>query len=590
MSVDSRHAHQSPPASKDPPDAPWWTTAVAYQVYPRSFADSDGDGVGDIRGIIEHLDHIAELGVDAIWLSPVYDSPHDDNGYDIRDYQRIDPLFGDLDDMDALISAIEDRGMRIIMDLVVNHTSDEHEWFVSSRSSRTSAHGDWYIWRDPRPGMRGGEPGAEPTNWGSFFSGSAWEYARERDQYYLHLYSRKQPDLNWESVEVRRAVYRMMTWWLDRGVDGFRMDVINFISKDQRFPDGPLTTTGYGDGRQYFQCGPRIHEFLAEMQREVFGDRTGAFLTVGEMPDVTVEQARAFTDRHTGQLSMVFQFEHMDLDHEGSKWAVRPTSVLDLKKSLGQWQADLGLDGWNSLYWSNHDQPRMVSRFGDAHGYWYSSATALATCLYLHRGTPFIYQGEELGMTNVPFKDISSFRDIESVNHYQDAISRGGDPRLVLSALRRTSRDNARTPMQWSTAPHAGFTTGEPWVPVNPNFGRINAQSQRHDPGSIYSFYKRLISLRHQEPALIDGDFSMLLEDHPHVYAYARETPTSAITVVANLGHVPVEVRGIDGEVILGNHPEPWAATHRSLAPWEVRVLRGRHTLSVRGAHGDVTP
>ena len=555
---------------------PWWKSAVVYQVYPRSFADSNGDGVGDIQGVIEHLDHIADLGIDVIWLSPVYDSPHDDNGYDIRNYNAIDSVFGTLDDMDSLIAQVHERGMRIMMDLVVNHTSDEHAWFLESRQSKSSATSDWYIWRDPKPGTRGGDPGAEPNNWGSFFSGSAWQYVPERDQYYLHLFSRKQPDLNWESPQVRREIYQMMGWWLDRGVDGFRMDVINFISKDQSFPDGPVLPTGFGDGGRFFQYGPRVHEYLAEMRREVFASRPQTYLTVGEMPGVTVEQARRFTHQHSGQLNMVFQFEHMDLDQQGSsKWSLRDVSVQDLKRSLGRWQLGVGPDGWNSLYWSNHDQPRVVSRFGDPHGYWFASATALATCLYLQRGTPYIYQGEELGMTNVQFTEIESFRDIETLNYYRDAVlRRGEEPRLVLAALRRKSRDNARAPMQWTDERHAGFTSGEPWMPVNDNYHRVNARRQRDDPASVYSFYRKLIRLRHQESVLTDGEFTMLLEDHPSVYAYVRYTPTEAVTVIANLGRATLDVVHGDGTTLLTNYP-PNSNAVGVLRPWEVRVLRG---------------
>ncbi len=550
---------------------PWWKAAVVYQIYPRSFADSDGDGIGDLRGIIEHLDHIADLGVDVIWLSPVYRSPQDDNGYDISDYQDVDPVFGTLADLDALIEALHERDIRLVMDLVVNHTSDEHPWFLESRSARAAAKADWYVWRDPRPGMVGGTPGAEPTNWGSFFSGPVWEWSPEREQYYLHLFSRKQPDLNWENPEVRAAIFDMMRWWLDRGVDGFRMDVINLISKDPRFPDGEPRHDGLGDGMPFFAHGPRLNEFLAEMKREVFDTHPEVVLTVGEMPGVTAEQAVELTHLQTGLLGMVFQFEHMDLDHGPSKWESRPLSLVDLKRSLGDWQTGLH-QGWNSLYLSNHDQPRPVSRFGNDTTYWRESATALATVLHLHRGTPYVYQGEELGMTNVPFDSLEDFADIESLNFYRDAVARGHRPAEVLAALRRESRDNARTPVQWTGGSHAGFTTGTPWLPVNPNHIWINAESQRTDPGSVFSYYRALVALRHSEPVVVDGDFTMLLPEHPAVYAFERGLADERIAVYANLSDAPVTVDLPDGELLLHNAAPEHSRT--GLTPWEARVYR----------------
>ncbi len=380
------------------------------------------------------------------------------------------------------------------------------------------------MWRDPRPGTIGGEPGAEPNNWGSFFSGSAWEWVPERGQYYLHLFSKKQPDLNWESPAVRRAVFDMMNRWLDRGVDGFRMDVINFISKDAALPDGAVLPTGFGDGMPFFVNGPRLQEFLAEMKAEVFDGRPGDYLTVGEMPDATPELAASLTDARTGQLSMIFQFEHVSLDQVGGKWNVGDLDLRDLKRSFGRWQDALAEHGWNSLYWNNHDQPRIVSRWGNDREHWYASATALATVLHLHRGTPYIYQGEELGMTNVPFDDISALRDIESLNHYAAAVTLlGHEPDAVMHALRAMGRDNARTPMQWSAEPGAGFTAGTPWIGVNPNHAQVNAAAQVDDPESVYAFYQRLIALRHADPVVVDGDFRMLLPDDPAVYAFARE-------------------------------------------------------------------
>ncbi|HZB51683.1 MAG TPA: alpha-glucosidase, partial [Mycobacteriales bacterium] len=393
---------------------PWWKTAVVYQIYPRSFADSDGDGVGDLPGVLSRLDHLSALGVDVVWLSPVYPSPWDDGGYDISDYQDIDPTFGSLADFDKLLGAVHDRGMKLIMDLVVNHTSDEHPWFAASRSSRDDPKRDWYWWRPPRSGRAPGAPGAEPTNWQSFFSGPAWQLDEATGEYYLHLFSRRQPDLNWENPEVRRAVHTMMRWWLDRGVDGFRMDVINMISKDPALPDGAaLPGSPAGQGAEHFIGGPRLHEYLQEMHRKVFAPYGPRLLTVGEMPGVTVADARLFTDPRRGELDMVFQFEHVGLDQGLSKWDLRPLDLRELKTSLGRWQAGLADVGWNSLYWDNHDQPRTVSRFGDDGEHRVASAKTLGTVLHLHHGTPYVYQGEELGMTNSPFAAIGDFRDIE---------------------------------------------------------------------------------------------------------------------------------------------------------------------------------
>jgi oligo-1,6-glucosidase len=566
----------------EPGDAPWWTSAVAYQVYARSFMDSDGDGIGDLGGILQRLDHLTDLGVDVLWLSPVYPSPQADNGYDISDYQDIDPLFGTLDQLDELISALHARGMRLLMDLVVNHTSDEHPWFREARSSPASAKRDWYWWRPPRPGFAGGDPGAEPTNWQSFFSGSTWEFDEASGEYYLHLFDRKQPDLNWDNPEVRQAVYAMMRWWLDRGVDGFRMDVINMISKDVA-PDGhlhdgpPLPGSALGDGSASYLCGPRIHEFLSEMHREVFAGRQEALLTVGEMPGVTVEQARLFTDPARAEVDMVFQFEHVGLDHGTSKWDVRPLRMRDLKTSFGRWQAGLADVGWNSLYWDNHDQPRAVSRYGDdSPAFRRDSATCLATLLHLHRGTPYVYQGQELGMANFPFATVDDFRDVESVNHFGAAMVAGQEPAAVLGALRRMSRDNARTPVQWDASPSAGFTTGTPWLPVNPDHVEWNAAAQRRDPQSVLAHYRRLIALRHENPVVALGDFAMLLPEHDDVYAFTRTLDGEVLLVVCNLSRTPYPLaellpQAASGRLVLGNLPDEDPET---LRPWEARLLR----------------
>ena len=560
----------------------WWRSAVVYQVYVRSFADSDGDGVGDLPGLIAHLDHIAALGVGVIWICPVYPSPQVDNGYDVSDYRGVDPLFGTLADLDELIRQVHRRGMRLILDLVVNHTSSVHPWFLESMAARDNEKADWYFWRDARPGMTPGEPGAEPNNWGSVFSGSAWEWSPLREQYYLHLFAVEQPDLNWESPSVREAVFDTMNWWLDRGVDGFRMDVINFISKHADLPDGEVTGSGFGDGMPYFAFGPQIRAYLTEMRREVFEGRTDCYLTVGEMPGVTPEQARAFTDRETGQLDMVFQFEHVSLDQDGDKWTQRRITIGDLRNTLAGWQEALAESGWNSLYWNNHDQPRAVSRFGDDGAFWYESATALATVLHLHRGTPYVYQGEELGMTNVPFDSIADFRDVESLRYYAHRMQCGGvDPLEVLEVLRRKSRDNARTPMQWTDGPYAGFSTGVPWIPVNPNHVQINAAKQRADPSSIYHYYRRLIELRRRDPVVVEGDFGLLdLDDiagdgvADRVYAFRRTLGAQQLTVMANLSGTPVAfVRHIAGTVVLANRPTEFRDP-AALAPWEARIYR----------------
>ena len=553
----------------------WWKSAVVYQVYPRSFADSNGDGVGDLPGLLAHLDHIADLGADVVWLSPVYRSPQVDNGYDISDYQDIDPTYGTLDDLDRVIETVHGHGMKLIMDLVVNHTSDEHPWFVESRESARSAKADWYFWRDPKPGRTGGASGAEPNNWGSVFSGSAWQWDAGRQQYYLHLFAAKQPDLNWDNPEVREAVFTLMNWWLDRGVDGFRMDVINFISKDPALPDGAVTASGYGDGVPYFSSGPRIHQYLTEMKRRVFDGRPGSYLTVGEMPGVTPQQARRFTDRDTGEFNMVFQFDHVVLDQHGDKWTPKPVSVSELRDTLARWQIALSDVGWNSLYWSNHDQPRVVSRFGDDTIYWRESATALATVLHLHRGTPYVFQGEELGMTNVDFTEIGEFRDVESLNHYADAVGRlGQQPAAVLAVLRRMSRDNARTPMQWTAAAGAGFTDGTPWIEINPNHTWLNAASQRRDPGSIYHHYRALIAMRHTMPVVVDGDFALLPALDPATFAFQRTLGDRRLSVLANLSDRTVAIAPPANSVILDNYAVEAQQTG-ALGPWEARVYAG---------------
>ena len=522
----------SPRHVGDDPD--WWRRAVVYQVYPRSFQDTDGDGVGDIPGITARLDHLDRLGVDVVWLSPVYRSPQDDNGYDISDYEDVDPLFGSLADLDELIAALHERGMRLVMDLVVNHTSDEHPWFAASRSRRDDPKRDWYIWRPARdvPGLEPGSPGTEPTNWGSAFSGSAWAWDEATGEFYLHLFSPKQPDLNWENDDVRRAVHAMMGRWLDRGVDGFRMDVISLISKTYPLVDGVKRDGDlFGDGFSAVANGPRVHEFLHEMWRTVFAPRSRHILTVGETANVTLAQAQRYTNLDAPELDMVFQFEHTGLDAgPGGKFDLRPVPFVALKENLARWQEGLapvdGVErGWNSSYWDNHDQPRAVSRFGDDDPAWrVLSAKTLASILHLHRGTPYVYQGEELGQTNTVFRGLEDYRDLESINHFHERTGVGDDPARVLAALARVSRDNARTPVQWDATANAGFTTGEPWIPVTPNYTEINAADQVGAPGSVFEHYRALIALRHDDDAVALGSFRLLAADDPAAWVILRES------------------------------------------------------------------
>ena len=571
------HVHPDPARPAEGPA--WWTGAVVYQIYPRSFLDSDGDGVGDLGGIIAKLDYLAELGVDVLWLSPVYQSPHHDNGYDISDYRRIDPAFGDLDQFGELLEGVHRRGMKLVMDLVVNHTSHEHEWFREAASSVDHPKRDWYWWRDPRDGFSAGEAGAEPTNWGSAFSGPAWTLHPETGQYYLHLFAPQQPDLNWENPEVRAAVYEMMNWWLDLGVDGFRMDVINYISKAPGLPDGVVPAGGlWGDGSPHFISGPRIHDYLQEMHREVFAGRTAELITVGEMPGATIEEARLFTDPARRELDMIFQFEHVGLDYgPGGKWDYRGLNLADLKASWNRWQTGLAETGWNSLYLNNHDQPRLVSRFGDDTHFRYESATLWATLLHLHRGTPYIYQGEELGMTNVPFSSIDDFRDLESINYFNEATAvLGWDPDQVLASIRIMSRDNARTPVQWSDAEHGGFTTGEPWLSVNPNYPMINAEADRSSGRSIFGYYQRLIRLRHENATVRLGRFTLLEDHHPTLYAFSRTHEGETLNVVANVsGENLILPQGAGaGKRLLSNYPDASTGDTGRLRPWEARVLQ----------------
>ena len=508
----------------------WWKESVVYQIYPRSFMDSNGDGIGDLQGIIGKLDYLRNLGVDVIWLSPFYASPNADNGYDISDYQKIMEEFGTMEDFDELLKEAHQRNLKIIIDMVVNHSSDEHEWFKKSKAG-IEPYRNYYIWRK-------GVDGKEPNNWRSNFSGSAWTYSEERQEYYLHLFHKKQPELNWQCAELRNEIYRMMNWWLDKGVDGFRLDVINYIGKNPEFPDGVIGKDGLGDFVPYAVNLPISHDYIKEMNSQVWHNREG-ILTVGETPFAGTDDAVQYSCLDNTELNMVFQFEHMDLDNaeDGSKWSDRRIPLLELKRSFSNWQRKLYGKAWNSLYWCNHDQPRVVSRLGNDtdETWWNKSAKMLATCLHFMQGTPYVYQGEELGMTNYPFSDIRDFRDVESINAYHEYTEiLHVDNDKMISYLRNKSRDNARTPMQWDETDEAGFTTGVPWMPVNPNYKRINAAAQIGDEDSVYNYYRKLISLRKEYPIIVNGDFELVGENNADVFAYLRHWKDQILWVACN--------------------------------------------------------
>mgnify|MGYP000700082762 CR=1 FL=1 len=491
----------------------WWHSSVVYQIYPRSFNDSNGDGIGDINGIIEKLDYLKELGIDVIWLSPVYKSPNDDNGYDISDYCDIMDEFGTMEDMDKLLSEAKNRNIKIVMDLVVNHTSDEHKWFIEAKKSKDNKYRDYYIWRDPVNGK-------EPNDLGSCFSGSAWQYDEESGQYYLHLFSKKQPDLNWENEKVRKEVYNMMNFWVNKGIGGFRMDVIDLIGK---VPDDSITGNG-----------PKLHEYLQEMNKAALEGND--LLTVGETWGATPEVAKLYSNPERNELSMVFQFEHIGLDQiEGKeKWDVKPLDLLDLKKVLSKWQTELDGEGWNSLFWNNHDLPRIVSRWGNDKEYRVESGKMLATLLHGMKGTPYIYQGEELGMTNIRLENINEYNDIETLNMYKDRISKGYAHDDIMNSIYIKGRDNARTPMQWDDSENSGFTTGKPWLAVNKNYKDINAKKALEDKNSIFHHYKKLIDIRKHNDTIIYGDYKLLCPEDKNIFAYIRELNEDKILVVCN--------------------------------------------------------
>ncbi|PGM94817.1 glycoside hydrolase family 13 protein [Bacillus cereus] len=552
----------------------WWKESVVYQIYPRSFMDSNGDGIGDLRGILAKLDYLKELGIDVIWLSPVYESPNDDNGYDISDYCKIMNEFGTMEDWDELLHEMHKRNMKLMMDLVVNHTSDEHNWFIESRKSKENKYRDYYIWRP-------GNEGKEPNNWGAAFSGSAWQYDKMTDEYYLHLFSKKQPDLNWDNEKVRQDVYDMMKFWLEKGIDGFRMDVINFISKEDGLPSVETDEEGYVSGHKHFMNGPNIHKYLHEMNEDVLSQYD--IMTVGEMPGVTTEEARLYTGEARKELQMVFQFEHMDLDSgEGGKWDVKPCSLLTLKQNLTKWQKALEQTGWNSLYWNNHDQPRVVSRFGNDGVYHTESAKMLATVLHMMKGTPYIYQGEEIGMTNVRFESIDEYRDIETLNMYKEkVIERGEDIDKVMQSIYIKGRDNARTPMQWDDREHAGFTTGEPWIAVNPNYKEINVKQAIQDEESIFYYYKKLIELRKNNVIVVYGTYDLILENNPSIFAYVRTYGEEKLLVIANFTadecvfELPEDIVYSEAELLIHNYDvENVLIENITLRPYEAMVFK----------------
>ncbi|WP_270556570.1 glycoside hydrolase family 13 protein [Bifidobacterium pseudocatenulatum] len=584
---------------------PWWANAVVYQVYPRSFQDTNGDGIGDLKGITSRLDYLADLGVDVVWLSPVYKSPQDDNGYDISDYQDIDPLFGTLEDMDELLAEAHKRGLEIVMDLVVNHTSDEHAWFQASRD-KDDPHADWYWWRPAKPGHEPGTPGAEPNQWGSYFGGSAWEYDPKRGEYFFHQYSKKQPDLNWENPEVRKAVYKMMNWWMDRGIDGFRMDVITQVSKtvdkNGKLPgedgceieDYPVGEEGYSSPFPWCSDGPRIDEFLAEMRREVFEGREG-YMNVGEAPGITPARNEHVTDPKNGELDMLFLFDHVGIDQEGSKWNTVPFEVKNLRARLADQQEAVKNAGWASLFFCNHDQPRVVSRWGNDvdRESRELSAKAFGMLLHMHRGTPYIYEGEELGMTNAHFTTLEQYRDLESINGYRQRVEEAKcqSAESMMDALALIGRDNARTPMQWDASRYAGFTAPdaatEPWIGVNPNHVEINAAEEFDDPESVYSFYKKLIAMRHNNATIATGEWNLIAADSEQVYSFTRTSGDDTILVIVNLtdktAQVPAEVAQLledgvgESQVLLSTYDAVHSVksvARGELARWEGVVIQ----------------
>ncbi|MCC3358433.1 alpha,alpha-phosphotrehalase [Bacillus sp. REN16] len=524
---------------------PWWKKSVVYQIYPKSFNDTTGNGLGDIQGIIEKLDYLKALGIDVIWLTPIYKSPQRDNGYDISDYFAIQEEYGTMEDVDRLLEEAHSRGIKIIMDIVVNHTSTENEWFKQSRQSKDNPYRDFYIWKDPKDGH-------EPNNWESKFGGNAWEYDEKTGQYYLHLFDVTQADLNWENEEVRKKVYNMMTFWFEKGVDGFRLDVINLISKDQRFPDDDGSVAP-GDGRKYYTDGPRVHEFMHEMNQKVFSKYDS--MTVGEMSSTTIDDCIKYSNPEREELSMTFNFHHLKVDYpNGDKWTVADFDFQALKRILSTWQVEMHKGGgWNALFWCNHDQPRIVSRYGNDDKYLTESAKMLATTIHMMQGTPYIYQGEEIGMTNPKFEDISEYRDVESINMYNIKKEQGMSNEEIIEILKHKSRDNSRTPVQWDASEHAGFTSGTPWINVAGNYKTINVENALEDKNSVFYHYQKLIKLRKEYDIITYGDYELLLEDDPQIFAYVRNGENEKLLVVNNFYGKEATFE-IPGSIELENH------------------------------------
>ena len=551
----------------------WWKESVVYQIYPRSFKDSNGDGIGDLNGITGKLDYLKELGIDVIWLSPVYKSPNDDNGYDISDYQAIMDEFGTMEDFDRMLATAHEKGIKIMMDLVVNHTSDEHKWFIESRKSTDNPYRDYYIWRPAK------EDGSLPNNWGSCFSGPAWEYDKTTDMYFLHLFSKKQPDLNWDNPAVRQDVFDMMNWWLKKGVDGFRMDVISLISKEPGLPDKETGINGYATFNVSAN-GPHVHEYLQEMRQKALNNADT--ITVGECSGVTLEEAKKYARSDEKELNMVFQFEHMDVDSDekAGKWTTRKMDLRNLKKILTRWQKGLQDIAWNSLYWENHDQPRSVSRFGnDSDEYREISAKMLATCIHMMQGTPYVYQGEELGMTNCPFNTLDNFRDLESINAFHELTEQGKmTEEDMMAAIGYKGRDNARTPMQWDDSAYAGFSTTNPWIMVNPNYTKINAKDQINREDSVFKYYQKLIKLRHESELIVYGTYDLILDDDKDIYAYIRTLGDEKLIVYCNFSENTREVElpeeFVNKKVLISNYSDAKANQKITLRPYEAIVIQ----------------
>lgn len=551
----------------------WWKESVVYQIYPRSFCDSNGDGIGDLNGITGKLDYLKELGIDVIWLSPVYKSPNDDNGYDISDYQAIMDEFGTMEDFDRMLATAHEKGIKIMMDLVVNHTSDEHKWFIESRKSTDNPYRDYYIWRPAK------EDGSLPNNWGSCFSGPAWEYDKTTDMYFLHLFSKKQPDLNWDNPAVRQDVFDMMNWWLKKGVDGFRMDVISLISKEPGLPDKEPGINGYATFNVSAN-GPHVHEYLQEMRQKALNNADT--ITVGECSGVTLEEAKKYARSDEKELNMVFQFEHMDVDSDekAGKWTTRKMDLRNLKKILTRWQKGLQDIAWNSLYWENHDQPRSVSRFSnDSDEYREISAKMLATCIHMMQGTPYVYQGEELGMTNCPFNTLDNFRDLESINAFHELTEQGKmTEEDMMAAIGYKGRDNARTPMQWDDSAYAGFSTANPWIMVNPNYTKINAKDQVNREDSVFKYYQKLIKLRHESELIVYGTYDLILDDDKDIYAYIRTLGDEKLIVYCNFSENTREVElpeeFTNGKVLISNYIDAKVNHKITLRPYEAIVIQ----------------